>query len=651
MISRMFSFIPLLLLLSATLFGQTNYAAEGDKAYKNKDYKGALSCYFRALRSDPNNAGLFFKIGHAYLNTETAEASLSFLEKAYKLNPEVDTDILYDLAMSYQCNYQYGKAKLYYEKYKPTISRKRWPEIDQKIQECIVSHSLLSNPLDIIIENAGSTINSPFNDYSPIISADGNTMIFTSNRTDDSIQVKMKTNYEDIYITKKVNDEWTTPKKISPSINIESHDAVLSMSPDEKTIYIYYGINGGDIYSSTVNSKGEWGKPVPLNKNINTPQFRETAACVSADGKKLFFASNRSGGKGNLDIYVSELDATGQWGKPVNLGEEVNTDGEEDSPYIHPDGVTLYFSSDGHPGMGNGDIFKSTYKEGKWQQPENLGYPINSMQYDGFFTISRDKSTAYFTSRRKYGSGEYDIIKATYRNVYYEPTPVSTAPVLAKNDNTRKPAGAVIVQGKAFDKTASTPLPVTISVVDFKTQRQVASIKTSGNYELPIKQPGKYIITAEAPGYLFNSVNINVTTAGTQKIVTDFGMVKVNVGSVMVLKNIFFDIGKADLKPASLSELEKVRAMLLANPQLRVQINGHTDNVGDPELNKTLSLKRALMVVNHLALNGIEFDRLSAKGYGAEKPIASNDDETGGREMNRRTEIEILQTDRIAYSN
>lgn len=648
MIQRSLAVLLIFFIVVNGAFAQKDYYTsmrEGDQFFEKQDYKNALASYFKALHKEPNNSDLLFKVGLTYLFTETKHLGVSYLEKAYKTNPDIHPDILLHLGTAYQANLQFVKAKYCYEQYKKRKSKKTWAEIDQRIDECIVGHGLLSNPLDIIIENVGSTINSRFDDYGPIVSPDGLTMIFTSNRSDDENKIKAKQNFEDIYIVRNESGEWGIPKKISPIVNVYHHDAAASLSADGKKLFIYYSQNRGDIFVSTLSETNEWLKPTPLNKNINTVQFRETAACISADGKRLFFSSDRAGGKGRLDIYMSELDAAGEWGKPVNLGDVINTPGDEDSPFIHPDGVTLYFSSDGHRGMGSSDIFKSEFKDGKWQKPQNMGYPLNSMEYDGFFTISKDKSVAYFATRRKYGVGEYDILKATYRDVYTEKTP----PAIAKNDDVKKTTakpGAVTVQGKALDKTSSEPVEVAISLVNSRTNKQVAHItsnKATGNYEITITQPGEYTLTAERNGYLFNSVNIRVDETGdAKKIRSDFQMLKADVGSVMVLRNIFFDVGKADLKPSSISELEKLRNLLMANPHMKVQINGHTDNVGDPQLNKTLSLKRALAVVNHLALNGIDFDRLSAKGFGSERPVASNDDEIGGRELNRRTEIEII---------
>jgi outer membrane protein OmpA-like peptidoglycan-associated protein len=301
--------------------------------------------------------------------------------------------------------------------------------------------------------------------------------------------------------------------------------------------------------------------------------------------------------------------------------------------------------------MGSSDIFKSNFRDGVWKKPENLGYPLNSIEYDGFFNISADKSTAYFATKRKYGVGGYDILKASYRAGYPDviAKPIAKVDYIKKETTKPIPApGSYAVKGKVFDKKSSQPLHVKISLVYVKTKKLVAQIEsnlTTGEYEMQVTESGKYILTAESEGYLFNSLNIEVPQPlASKNSSADFQMVKADVGSIMVLKNIFFDTGKADLKPSSILELEKMRELLVSNPKLKVQINGHTDNVGDPLTNKALSLKRALAVVNHLALNGIEFNRLSAKGFGSEKPVASNDDEKGGREFNRRTEIEITDT-------
>lgn len=653
---------------------------KGDRLYSKKDYNGALQLYLPACDTKGDDAMLNLKVGMCYLYSETKWKAAIYLEKAYRLDPKVDLDIDYHLGMAYQQNHQYSKAITHFEEFKKN-NKKLSAIANEKIQACIIADSLSKKPVRVLIENAGGIINSNFHEYSPLLSADGNTMIFTSNRSIDDYKIKSGTNFEDIYITHRKGDTWDEPQKISPNINIKFNDAAASLSADGNTLLLYYEEGGGDIYISN-RTDGDWSKPVPLSKNINTPLFWETSACLSADGKKLFFSSNRPGGKGELDIYVSELDTKGNWGKATNMGSTINTPGNEDSPFLHPDGVTLYFSSDGHPTMGGNDIFKTEFKDGKWQKPANLGYPINSIEYDGFFTISADKKTGYYSTLRQDGLGSADIYTVTFLEplpeekpvllvsaspeVIEEPKVIETVVVAETAKEVIPPPPSkqedyvdpivqfhkdlkivTVLKGKVIDETSATPLSATISLVNNQTNKVIAKINSdpsTGLFELTIPHGGNYGVATEKAGYLFNSINFNLPQfAEYQEIDTHIIMVKAEVGSKVVLKNVFFDIGKAQLKLESISEIEKLRELLVANPEMNVQINGHTDNTGNATNNKTLSLKRASAVVDYLVEKGIATTRVSAKGFGSERPIVSNDDEDEGRAINRRTEIEIIE--------
>ncbi|MBL7856616.1 MAG: PD40 domain-containing protein [Cyclobacteriaceae bacterium] len=632
---------------------------KGDRLYTKKDYKNALDAYLTAQQINPDDAYVNFKIGLSYLYSDTKSKAATYIDKAYRLNPNVNPDIDYHLGIAFQNTNDFKKAIQHFNDFKKK-NKKLTSIADEKITECEVADSLAQNELNVIIENLGSVINSPFNEYSPIISADGNTLIFTSNRSEDLSTVRSNTNLEDIYIAQKTGNVWGAPKKISTNINsVKYNDAAASLSPDGKTLFLYYEEGGGDIYSSRLEN-GEWTKPEPLGKNINTSQYWETCASITADGKKLYFTSNRPGGYGELDIYVSELDSKGQWGKAVNLGPVVNTPENDDSPFIHYDGVTLYFSSNGHRRLGNSDIFVTEFKNGKWQKPENIGFPINSWEYDGFFTISPDKKKGYYSTVKDGGLGGIDIYSITFLEPKYKPKP---KPVVAKVEE-KKPEKkkeeyvdpmvllqknmkiVTVLRGKVIDENTAKPLGATISLVDNQTNKVITRISSdpaTGDFEITIPHGGNYGVATERDGYLFNSINFNLPQfAEYQEIDTHIIMVKAEVGSKVVLKNIFFDIGKSDLKQESIAEVEKIKSLLISNPELKVQINGHTDNTGNAVTNKTLSLKRATSVIDYLSSNGITASRLSAKGYGSERPIVSNDDEMGGREINRRTEIEII---------
>ena len=662
---------------------------KGDRLYSKKDYGAALQSYLPACETKGDDALLNLKVGMCYLYSETKWKAAIYLEKAYRLDPKVDLDIDYHLGMAFQQNHQYSKAITHFEEFKKN-NKKLANIANEKIQACIIADSLSRKPIRVIIENAGGSVNSNFHEYSPLLSSDGNTMIFTSNRSTDDYKIKSGTNFEDIYITHKKGDTWDEPQKISPNINIKFNDAAASLSADGNTLLLYYEDGGGDIYIST-KTDGDWSKPLPLSRSINTPLFWETSACLSTDGKKLFFASNRPGGKGELDIYISELDAKGNWGKAVNMGSTINTPGNEDSPFLHSDGVTLYFSSDGHPTMGGNDIFKSDFKDGKWHKPTNLGYPINSIEYDGFFTISADKKTGYYSTLRQDGLGSADIYTVTFLEPLPEEKPILLVSASPEFVDEKKPAVpepikeeviavvevpiekiepvkekvktedyvdpivqfhkdlkiVTVLKGKVIDETTAAPLSATISLVNNTTHKVIAKINSdpsTGIFELTIPHGGNYGVATERAGYLFNSINFNLPQfAEYQEIDTHIIMVKAEVGSKVVLKNVFFDIGKADLKSESISEIEKLRELLVSSPELNVQINGHTDNTGNAASNKTLSLKRSSAVVDYLVAKGISTTRVSAKGFGSEKPIVSNDDESDGRAINRRTEIEIIE--------
>ena len=639
--------------------------SKGDSYFKKKDYENSLNTYLQAYTIAPDDAETNFKVGVSYLHSEKKSKALEYIKKAYETKPDVDLDIDYHLAQAYQYDHKYEEAITFYENFR-NKNKKLSDIANHKISECMIGDSLLKHPTYVEIKNAGNIVNSSFHEYSPLLTSDGTVMIFTSNRAKTDKEAKEGTNYEDIYITRKTGEEWSEPDKISDVLNHEYHDAACSISPDGKTLFLYYEEGAGDIYISQLQDDGSWSTPTPLNKNINSPHSWETSACISADGQKLYFTSNRPGGLGELDIYVSTLDSKGNWGKAVNLGPEINTEFHEDSPFIHADGVTLFFSSDGHPSMGSNDIFKSVLTDGKWSKPENLGYPINSIDYDGFFILSADKKTGYYSAMREDGMGNADIFVIKFLDpppppveeikeevqeevvVEAQPEPENTADYIDPIIKIHRDMKVVtVLKGTVIDETTSSPIHATISLVNNETNQVVARITSkpgTGEFELTIPHGGNYGVATEATGYLFNSINFNLPQfAEYQEIDTHILMVKAEVGSKVVLKNIFFDTGKSDIRSESLAELEKIHALLLANPYLKVQINGHTDNTGAASANMALSLQRAEAVVTFLVGKGIERSRVSGKGFGSERPLVSNDDEQEGREINRRTEIEIIE--------
>jgi len=667
LMKKKFTLAFVIALISISCFSQSvkELMTSGDKAYSRKNYDVAVDYFTKALAINPDDALVNFKLGLAYLYSDTKSKAASYIDKAYRLNPSVNPKIDYYLGIAFQNTNEIKKAIEHFEAFKKA-NPKVASVAEEKIAQCLTADSLAQNELNVIIENLGPTINTKFTEHSPILSADGNTLIFTSNRSEDP---NGQPAFEDVYITRKANGQWSTPQKISKNINTKYNDAAASLSPDGKTLFLYSELGNGDIYASKFNGT-DWSEPQPLNKNINNPLFWETCASESPDGKLLYFASNRDGGYGELDIYVSAKTPSGDWGPATNLGNIINTPGSEDSPFIHFDGVTLYFSSDGHPGLGNSDIFVSTLTNKKWTQPENIGYPINLWEYDGFFSMAHDKKTGYYSTVKEGGLGGIDIYKISFLDPKYKPKPPPPPPVViakAEEKKTEEQKAAPVeatknfvdasmekvkaakvytkLSGKVIDENTAAPLKATVSLVDNETGKTLSKIYTEagGDFEVIIPHGGNYGVVTESPGYLFNSLNFSLPKfAEYQEIDTHIIMVKTEIGSKVVLRNIFFDAGKFDLKDQSISEVQKLEELLIANPQLKVQINGHTDNTGNAATNKVLSLKRADAVAQLLFQKGIDKARVQTKGFGSERPIVSNDDEEGGREINRRTEMEVI---------
>jgi outer membrane protein OmpA-like peptidoglycan-associated protein len=653
--------IFLFVVITQLAFGQGTKSLldQADKALSKGNLEKALTLYHQAEAITPQDPLLNLKLGQAYLTSRVKAKALTYLEKAFELKPTVDPDIHFYLATAYQLNSRFKKAVYHFDQYR--IKNKRFATItSHKIRECELGDSLLRNPLYCTIKVLDFPVNSSFQDYGALVNEDETTLIFTSARDTTQLDKRYKSTYfEDILISKKVGDTWSSPEKIGGNINDIFHDAATYLSRDGQTLFLYYEKGNGDIYQS-VRDGNNWRKPEPIPGLINSPHW-ETSGYLAPDGK-LFFASDRPGGFGDLDLWVSEKKSDGSWGAPVNLGPEINTPADEDTPFVHEDG-TLYFGSNGHLGLGSFDIFKSEWKNGKWQKVTNLGYPVNSPEYDSFFILSKDKKKGYFSSIRGDGLGEADLCMVTFMD---PPPPVvveEKKPVVAETAVEAKPIEDEFVDtmitlqkdlglatdlvGKVIDTESTTPLKAEIILVDNKLNKIVARVytnPTTGEFKITIPHGGNYGINTSAEGYLFNSLNFEVPAFSEhQELETHILMQKVEVGSKVVMKNIFFETGKAELQTESIGELERILDLLQRQVDIKIQVNGHTDNAGDDKFNKVLSLKRAEAVMSFLIQRGVDPARLRAVGYGEERPIVSNDDEQGGREINRRTEIEVFE--------
>jgi outer membrane protein OmpA-like peptidoglycan-associated protein len=642
-----------------------NHLDIGDKLYEQGPvfYKQALYHYITVYQFNSNNALLCFKIGKCYLYTVNKSKSVPFLEKALKLNPAVDPQIHYLLGKAYHLNMEWDKSVDELKQYEKTLSAtdplyaSLVEDADKQISECAIGKELVKNPVRVFVDNVGSEINSKYPDYGAVISADESVMLFTSRRegtTGGKIDPGINEYFEDIYISTKKDGKWTPARNMGSPINTEDHDANAGLSADGQKFLIYIGKNNGDLYEAQLNGN-VWSKPEHMNKNINT-DFHESSACYSPDGKSVYFVSDKPGGIGGRDIYVSSKDEKGKWGKAVNLGTTINTKWDEEGVFIHPDGKTMYFSSQGHNTMGGYDIFKSVYENGKWTEPENIGYPVNTTDDDVFFVISASGKHGYYASFNEKGLGEKDIYMVTFLGPE-KPMVLNnednllaslTAPVketVIAPTIAIKEAQLTILKGVITDDQTKKPLEATIEIIDNQKNEVIASFtsnSSSGNYLVSLPAGKNYGIAVKKENYLFHSENFDIpNTAAFQEVVKDVALKNIAVGSKIILKNIFFDYGKSTLRPESTNELERLIKLLNDIPTLKIEISGYTDSKGSAEFNQKLSESRAKAVVDYLVKAGIVADRLTFVGYGKEQPIATNDTDDG-RQMNRRTEFKIL---------
>lgn len=623
-----------------------------------EEFQLALPNFLKAQAFNPNNALLNYRIGVIYLYSNAKKKAKPYLEKAVELNPAVASDIQYMLARSFHLSMEWDKAITAYKAYQATLKvdsdKIRITDINKKVQECLTGKDLVKNPARVFIDNIGAEVNSPNPEYGSVISADESVIIFTSRRP-TSTGAEEGYYPEDIFISTKVNGKWTPARNMGKPINTEQHDATAGLSPDGTKLFVYIDEKGnGNLFEC--NLKGtEWSKPEKLNENINT-KYHESSASLGYDGKTLYFVSQREGGIGSRDIYSSPLNVKGKWDKAINLGPQINTMYGEEGAVIHPDGKTIYFSSQGHKTMGGYDIFKSVFENGKWSEPENLGFPINTPDDDVFFTISASGKRGYYTSSNTSGFGEKDIYVITFLGPE-KPVVLNTednllASIAAPVKETViapsveiKAAQVTLLRGVITDAMTQKPLEAQIELVDNTKNEVIATFSSnsaSGKYLVSLPAGKNYGIAVKRDGYLFHSENFDIpNSAAFQEVVKDVELKNVAVGSKIVLKNIFFDFDKATLRPESTNELERLIKLLNDVPTLKIEISGHTDSKGAAAYNQKLSENRSKSVVDYLVSKGIKADRLTFKGYGLEQPIATNDTDEG-RQMNRRTEFKIL---------
>ncbi|MBU0765716.1 MAG: OmpA family protein [Bacteroidetes bacterium] len=621
------------------------------------NYKDALPLFLDLEKSNPDNANILFHIGLCYLNAPSDKnLAIPYLEKAagnitldYYAEDYAETAApafaYYFLGQAYHLNYQLDLAIEYFNKFKYYLTVKDQSLIDDanhRIAMCYNTKKLMNNPVTLEATNLGKDINTEYPEYSPVVSSDGSTLIFTSRRkgsfggrVDEDGQF-----FEDLYICSFDNkkEKWSKPENIGTNINTNGHEASISLSHDGKYLFIYRADNNyGDIWMSALTGN-KWSVPEKLGKEINT-KYWETHACLSPDGNTLYFISDKKKGYGGRDIYISTKNGNGQWTEAENIGPQINTQYDEESPFMLADGKTMFFSSKGHESIGGFDIFYTVLdNEGNWSPPKNIGYPVNTTDDDIFYMPLKDGKEAYYASVKKGGFGDKDIYHVSISD---------------------KDGRFATLVGKVIDSISNEGIETMIDIIDTEKDEIYASAPSAfgtGEYYFTLPVGRKYSIMINDLYYLPYNKKISITGDATNARV--YGLLKLKpapvstnkimlndkeivVGERIVLDQVYFDSGSPILKDESHRAITDLYFFLFDNPSLKIEISGHTDDIGTPAEQMELSEARAEAIAKVLLKGGVDENRVIFKGYGATQPLASNDAEEG-RAKNRRTEFKVI---------
>ena len=641
------------------------------------DMANALKHYVIADEFHSKSAYLNYRMGVCYLHSNQKFKAKKHLEfvKATGGTEKDYPDLDFHLARSKHLDGQFDEAIVLFRAYKETLGESDEEMkffINKKIQECKVGKELSALPARVWIDNLGPNINSKYSDYGPVISADNRELYFTSRRPDGNIGGEIDASgyhYEDIYSsTRSFGKEWGEAVNIGKTVNTKSHDATVGISPDGKSLITYHGISrkDGNLLMTKKDDAGNWEKLVDMGDAINS-SYHEEAATLSFDEKKLFFVSDKPGGIGGHDIYLSLWDeGKNTWGEAKNLGTVVNTEFDEKGVFFHPDNKTLYFSSAGHKTMGGLDVFKTEYnaETDEWSEPVNLGYPISTPDDDVYFVVSGNTRYAYYSSFREGGYGEKDIYMITFLGEKKAPIFASSGLVNGELDSLRDVSIAetvyrkrdmVVVRGTVMNAKTDRPVMSTITFTDAATNKVMYELtpEEDGTFMLAVESGYNYAITSTKPDYTMASDNLVVRQEDEGKEYNfNFLMEKLTTGAEFTLRNIYFDYDKSTLRHASVDELNKLLKIMQENETLRVELTGHTDSRGTALYNLGLSKRRAKVAKDYLVSKGIASNRIETKGVGAKQlevsdskleSLTSVREKEEAHQKNRRTVVTVIE--------
>ncbi len=602
--------------------------------YNNWENRKAEKEFLRAVEMDPGFIEPYIILGEMYHKAGRYEDCIDIYLNAIEIDPDFYPNKFYYLAHSKLKLGKYEKSRQHLQTFLSynDISNSMQENADSLLKTCDFAIEAKNSPVEFEPVNIGKSINTEFSEYSPSLTADESTIYFTRKQKRETASFRKGSEYEDIYYSHKVDGEWQPAKNLGKPVNTSHNEGFLSISADGRHLFFTAcnrpeGVGSCDIYYS--RRKGSsWENPENMGRPVNSRDW-DSQPSATADGKTLYFTSAREGNIGITDIWMTELKNDSVWKTPKNLGPVINTSGREMSPFIHPDNRTLFFASEGHIGMGGFDLFYSKRdKDGNWSEPVNLGYPINTHKDEYSLFIGASGREAYFASEEKNNEGSTNIY---YFDLYEE----------------ARPDPLTYMKGEVFDKYTKQPLKVNFELIDLKNDEVIINSESDpvdGSFLVAIPMGVNVGLNVSAKNYLFYSENFSVEKAytGIEPYHKDIPLRPIEAGESTVLRNIFFEYDKYNLKPESKSELNRLIKLMEENPDIKIEISGHTDNVGSYEYNLELSLNRAKKVYEYLAENGIDPERLEYEGYADKKPIDTNETEEG-RANNRRTEFTILE--------
>lgn len=633
--------IFVLLIVAGSATGQAPLSTKNKKAIElytqadnyrvRRQYREAVALLNEAIEKDKNFMEAYYRLGLVYFNMRSYPKAIEQFEKALSLTNDLKKQkvVWFDLGEAYLLEGQYEKAKTTLTNY---ISNEILNK--QKLERAKINLRNAEFALQNKVENSrynlrplSDTVNRFVMQYFPVLTADQSELIFTRRvgyrDVDD----------EDLVVTRKSpSGRWREPVGISGNINGTTNEGTCTISADGRRL-IFTSCAGRDTYGSCdlfeSNKIGnEWSAPRNLGPGVNSVAW-ESQPTLAADGRTLYFVSDRRAGLGQRDIWMSTLDDKGQWTKAVNVGRPINSEYDEMSPFIHVNGQSLFFATNALPGFGGYDLYVTERDTSGWTTPRNIGAPINNHDDQFSLFITADGQKAYYSHEetRDDGRSVSKIYEATIPDQNW----------IQNRSN--------YVKGVVRDKETKAFLSARIELVDLETNRVISLVESDslkGDYLMVLTQGAEYALYVTRAGYLFKSLNFNYSEVKNfEPIVVDIELEKIKTGSVVVLNNIFFDTDKYELKEKSTPELQKMLRLLNENPQVRIQVSGHTDNVGASDYNQQLSLKRATSVYQYLIDHGVDKKRVQFKGFGATRPVADNNTEAG-RQQNRRIEVAIV---------